>query len=268
MKYALKKIRRMRVYDIATGQHKVTLADMKTAQFTGSQETVYAEGSDGSKLASFDINKVAGFNATNGAIDSGFIALQVGSDEVQVTDGSEIMLRSELITADGEKVALPHKAVGDVGNEIGFIYAVDVNGMPGKSYIQGSAASATEFAYDPATKEITLPTGAFNTKDTVVVDYYPKFSKYSQINNEGDKFAFTGLVIVDAWFTDLCGTGGDVLLQVRLDKGKISGEIDLSFGDQAAVQNVAVEALVSACSGESKTLWKMFTYDEKDVSED
>lgn len=267
MKYALKKIRRMRVYDIATGRHKVTLSDLKTGQFTGSQETVYAEGTDGSKLASFDLNKVAGFNATNGAIDSGFIALQVGSDEVQVTNGSEIMLRAELTTADGEKVTLPHKAVGNVGNEIGFIYAADVNGMPGKSYVQGSAASATEFAYAPATNEITLPTGAFSAKDTVIVDYYPKFSKYSVIENSAEKFSETGRVIIDAWFTDLCSSL-DVPLMVVMEKGKISGEIDLSFGDQAAVQNVAVESLVSACAGEGKTLWRMYTYDESEIVDD
>ena len=72
MKYALKKIRMMRVYDINSGVHKVTLNDLKTAQFTGSQETIYVEGTDGAKLVGFDINKVAGFNATNATVDEGY----------------------------------------------------------------------------------------------------------------------------------------------------------------------------------------------------
>lgn len=264
MKYALKKIRRARVYDIETGQHKVTLSDMKTAQFTGSQETVYAEGTDGAKLASFDSKKVSNFKATNGAIDSGFIALQVGSDEIEVTNGTEIMLRAELTTADGTSVTLPHKATGDVGNEIGFIYSTDTNGMPGTLYKQAATASATEFSYAPETSVITLPTGVFTTGSTVIVDYYPKFSKYTRIDNDADKFSMPGKIIVDAWFTDLC-TEKDVPLQVVMDKGKISGEIDLSFGDQAAVQNVAVEALTSACSGESKNLWRLYNYDEEEI---
>lgn len=267
MKYALKKMRRMRVYDIATGEHKVTLNDFKTAQFTGSQETVYADGTDGAHLAAFDTTKVAAFNGTNGAIDSGYIAMQVGSEEIEVSGGSEISLRAELKTEDGTKVTLPHKAVGDIGNEIGFIYAVDTNGSPSTSYAQGSVASATEFAYDPETNAITLPTGVFKAKDTVVVDYFPKFSKYKQISNDADKFSMSGRVIVDAWFTDLCSEK-DVPLQVVMEKGKISGELDLSFGDQAAVQNVAVEALTSSCAGAGKNLWKLYNYDEEEIVDD
>ena len=264
MQYALKKIRRMRVYDKATGEHKVTLNQFKTAQFTGSNDTVYAEGIDGTKLAAFETNKVAGFNGTNGVIDAGYIALQVGSEIVEVTNGTEIQLRAELKTTDGTKVILPHKATGDVGNEIGFIYAVDTNGQPAKSYEQAAAASATEFAYDPKTKEITLPTGVFKAGDGVVVDYFPKFSKYQRIDNDAHKFSITGRVVVEAWFTDLC-TQEDVPLMVVLDSGKISGELDLSLGDQAAVQNVAVEAMASACYGASQNLWKMYTYDEEEI---
>ena len=266
MKYALKKMRRMRVYDIASGEHRVTLNDFKTAQFTGSQETVYANGSDGVHLAAFDIGKTAAFNGTNGTIDSGYIAMQVGSDEIEVTGGNEIMIRAELVTSDGTKVSLPHKAVGDVGNEIGYIYAADVNGLPGDSYTQAATASATAFAYAADTKEITLPTNKFKAGDTVIVDYYPKFSKYKKINNDGDKFSMTGKVIIDAWFTDLCSQT-DVPLMVVMESGKISGELDLSFGDQAAVQNVAVEAVTSACIGASKNLWKLYNYDEEEIDD-
>lgn len=267
MKYALKKIRRMRVNDIATGEHRVTLNDFQTAQFTGSQNTVYADGADGAHLAAFDTTKVAGFNGTNGAIDSGYIAMQVGSDEVEVANGTGISLRVELVTADGKKVVLPHKAQGDEGNEVKFIYAADANGMPGMSYTQSAEASEKAFKYDAATKEITLPTGKFKTGDTVIVDYNPKFTKYKQIDNDANKFSMTGRVIVDAWFTDLC-TELDVPLQVVMEKGKISGALDLSLGDQAAVQNVAVEALTSACSGESKNLWRLYTYNEEDITDD
>lgn len=263
MKYALKKIRMMRIYDIATGEHKVTLNDLKTAQFTGSQETVYAEGADGAKLAAFDLNKVAGFNATNGTVDTGYIAMQVGTKPVIVTNGNEICLREVPVTADGQTVVLGHKAAGDAGNEIGYIYAVNSDGLPGTSYRQGATASATEFAYDPETKTITLPTGVFKAKDEVVVDYHPTFKTYEKVENDSTKFALTGRVVIDAWFTDLCNEV-DTPLQVVMEKGKISGEVDLSFGDQAAVQNIAVEALSTVCDP-NKILWKMFTYDEQEI---
>lgn len=267
MKYAFKKMRRMRVYNIATGEHLVTLNDFQSAQFTGSQDTVYADGADGAHLAAFDTTKVAGFNGTNGAIDSGYIAMQVGSEEVEVTNGTSICLRAEMKTEDGTSVILPHKAVGDEGNEIKFIYAADSNGMPGMSYTQGDSATESEFKYDPPSKTITLPTGKFKAGETVIVDYYPTFTKYKEIANDADKFSMTGKVIIDAWFTEIC-TELDVPLQVVMEKGKISGELDLSFGNQAAVQKVAVEAITSACSGESKNLWRLYTYNEEDVTDD
>lgn len=268
MKYALKKLRMLRVFDLETGRLRSLMNDLQKGQFTGSQDTVYAEGADGAKLAAFDINKVAGFNATNGTIDTGFLGLQVGSDAVEVTDGSEITLHKVLKTSDGTSVPMPHTAVGEAGNEIGFIYALTEDGMPDytHAYAQAAAASATEFAYDPETNKITLPTGVFKVGDEIVVEYNPKFTKYTRLDNESSKFSVTGRIVIDAWFTDMC-TKADVPLQVVMEQGKVSGEIDISIGDQAAVHNIAVEAMSTTCNENSK-LWSWYTYDEEEIVDD
>ena len=83
------------------------------------------------------------------------------------------------------------------------------------------------------------------------------------IENDADKFAMTGRIVIDAWFTDIC-TQLDVPMQVVMARGKISGEIDMSFGDAVAVQSVAVEAMSSACD-EDANLWRMYTYDEEEI---
>lgn len=261
MKYAFKKVRRIIINDLATKKHKVTLNDLKNFKITGSQDTVYAEGADGAKLAAFDVNKVASISAENGAVDEGYLALQVGSDVVKVTNGSSILIREEFeIGEDATKVTLSYKATGATGNEVRYIYKADSNGNPGDEYTQNASTSATSFAYNPESKEITLPTGAFKKGDVVIIDYYPTFSEYEEIVNDANKFSMTGEVIVDAWFTDLCSET-DVPLQLYTPKGKISGAIDMSAGDQAAVQNIEIEALVRACAGESKTLWVLRKYD-------
>jgi len=260
MKYAWKKVRRIIINDLASKQHRVTLNDLKNFAIQGSQETVYAEGADGAKLAAFDVNKVASITAENGAIDEGYLALQVGSEVVKVTNGSAILIREEFSVKDGDtSVNLTYKSTGATGNEIRFIYKADVNGNPGDTYTQNSAASATEFSYNPETGVITLPTNVFKAGDTVIIDYYPNFSEYEEIVNDATKFSMSGEVIVDAWFTDLC-TQTDVPLQLYLPKGKISGEIDLSMGDQAAVQNVSIEAMQQSC-GTDKNLWTLRKYD-------
>ncbi len=261
MKYAFKKTRRIIINDLATKMHKVTLNDLKNLKINGSQETVYAEGQNGAKLAAFDVNKVASITAENGTIDEGYLALQVGSDVVKVTNGSSVLVREEFEVKKGDtSVTLSYKATGATGNEVRYIYKADINGLPGDAYTQNATASATEFAYDPGTKVITLPTGAFNEGDTVIVDYYPKFSEYEEISNDAEKFSMSGEVIVDAWFTDLC-TEADVPLQLYLPKGKISGTVEIAVGDQAAVQNIEIESLTSACNGDNKNLWTLRKYD-------
>ena len=265
MKYALKKVRRIIINDLATKEHRVTLNDLKNFKVTGSNETVYAEGRDGAKLASFDINKVASITAENGSIDEGYLALQVGSDVAKVTNGASVLIREEFdVTSGAPSVALSYKANGMANNEIRFIYKADSNGLPGDTYSQNTTATAKEFAYSPDTKEITLPTGAFEDGDTVIVDYYPTFSEYEEIVNDVNKFSLAGEVIVDAWFTDLC-TQQDVPLQLYLPKGRISGTLDLAAGDQAAVQGIEIEALTRACACDSKNLWTLRKYNMENI---
>ena len=261
MKYAFKKVRRIIVNDLATKKHRVTLNDLKNFAISGSQDTVYAEGQDGAKLAAFDVSKVSSITASNGTVDEGYLAMQVGSEVVKVTNGSSILVREEFpVAADATKITLSYKASGITGNEIRYIYKADINGNPGETYEQNSSASASNFAFTPGTKEITLPTDAFKEGDTVIVDYYPTFSEYEEIANDANNFSMSGEVIVDAWFTDLCSEA-DVPLQMYLPKGKISGKIDMSAGDQAAVQNIEIEAMANACNGESKNLWTLRKYD-------
>lgn len=261
MKYAFKKVRRIIINDLATKKHKVTLNDLKNFKINGSQETVYAEGQSGTKLAAFDINKVASITAENGSVDEGYLALQVGSDVVKVTNGSSILIREEFEVKEGDTtITLSYKPTGTVGNEVKYIYKTDRNGLPGDAYQQNASASETDFSFDPDTKAITLPTNVFKAGDTVVIDYYPSFSEYEEISNDADKFSMSGEVIVDAWFTDLCSEA-DVPLQLYLPKGKISGTMEIAAGDQAAVQGIEIESISRPCDGDSKNLWTLRKYD-------
>lgn len=96
------------------------------------------------------------------------------------------------------------------------------------------------------------------------MDYRPTFSGYEEITNDTNKFSMSCEVIVDAWFTDLCSEA-DVPLQLYMPKGKVSGEIDLSAGDQAAVQNINIEAMTKACAANGKNLWTLRRYDMSDI---
>lgn len=267
MRYALKKVESIRLTDIATGELKCILSDIKTVSLSDGQETVYADGANGAHLAAFDNNKTSTLSGENGSIESGYIALSVGSDEKIETNGMEIKIIEELVTSDGTSVLLNHKAHGDAGNEVKFVYSLDTTGSIDKSYTQGAEASESAFKYDAASKTITLPTGKFKAKDTVVVEYCPKFAQYKEILNDANSFSMNAEVRADCWFTDMCSKQ-DVPLQLYLPAGKVSGNMELSFGDQAAVQSFEIEAMTSGCKGSNKTLWKLYTYDMEDVTDE
>jgi len=265
MKYALKKVRKITIQDPATLENKAILDELKSVQLTGGAEVVWADGADGAHLVGFDVNKVAALVASNGAIDEGYLGLQVGSEMETVENGKGILFSETLTVDTADTLITKYKASGTVGNEIAYLYPIDSTGTPDRKNKLTQAATATDaktFAYDPATKEITLFTGSASVGTKFYVEYFPKFTTYEEISNDTDKFSDTGVVYVDCWFTDIC-TKKDVPLQLYLPSGKISGDIDLSFGDQAAIQNLNIEATTS-CG--VKSLWKLRKYNLEDVS--
>ena len=265
MRYALKKVRNIVGRDIATGKNKFVLSDLKTLTISGNSDVVWADGADGAHLVGFDVNKVASITAENGSIDIGYLETQTGGSLKKVENGNDVLFTEVLTVAEG-KVKTTHKASGVVGGEIGFIYPLDATSDPDRAnaYVQGADASASEFKYDPSTKEITLPTSKFKDGDKVYVEYFPTFSTYDELDNDSDKFSETVAVYANVWMTDLC-SHKDIPAQLVMESGKVSGEINYQMGDNAAVQNVSIEAL-QACG--EKNLWKLYKYDMTEIKND
>lgn len=264
-RYALKQAKRIIVNDIKTKEHKMTMVQLKTVDFKGASNVQYATGADGARLAAFDSEKTFQITATSGVISSGVLEAQTGGSTVEVTNGTDVLLTDEFTIGENTTtVTLSHKAAGTAGTEIKWIYKEDSTGDPVKSYAQGATASATQFAYAPETKEITLPTGIFTAGDVVRIDYHPTFSKYTELSNDADKFGVTGEVIVEGWFRDLC-SGEDKPLQLYTPNGKVSGEFTWTFGTDAATQNITIDSLVPQCAGQSKSLFKLRTFDLQDI---
>ena len=267
MKFLLKKARKVILRDPATGEHKATITQLKNITLAGSAEEVTAEGADGVMLAAWDNKKTSEISGSSGLISVDYLALQVGDEMKEITNGHGPLWSETLTTEDGTKVTTTYKASGTTGNEIAFIYALDETGDPdhSKKYVQAAEAGASAFAYNPGTKEITLPTSVFKAGDKVYVEYFPTFKSYLEISNSATKFAETCAVYVDGYFTDPC-TKKDFPMQVYCPSGKVSGELNYQFGDQAAVQDFSIKATVNSCE-EDQILWKFYKYDTSEISE-
>lgn len=161
MKYAFKKVRKITIKDPATKENKSVIDELQSAQITGNADVVYADGADGAHLVGFDVKKVAGVNFKNGAIDEGYLGLQIGDDMKTISNGTGVLYSETLTIATADTLVTTYKATGTVGNEIAFIYPIDSTGTPDRSKKLTQAATATTktFAYDPATKTISFFTG-------------------------------------------------------------------------------------------------------------
>lgn len=267
MKFLLKKARKVVLRDTATGEHKATITQLKNITLAGSAEEVTAEGADGVTLASWDNKKTSEISGSSGLISVDYLALQVGDEMKEIKDGHGPLWSETLTTSDGSKVKTTYKASGTIGNEIAYIYGLDETGDPdhSKKYAQAADATAEAFAYNPETKEITLPTSKFKAGDKVYVEYFPTFKSYLEISNSATKFAETCSVYVDGYFTDPC-TKKDFPMQVYCPSGKVSGEINYQFGDQAAVQDFSIKATVNSCD-DDPVLWKFYKYSTDQISE-
>ena len=260
--YVLKKVRSIIAESLVTDQILVELRQLTNIQLQGGQDKVEALGADGVKLAVFEKGKTFSITASDGLISTNYLALQTGSDFEKIDNSKGAKITKTIVTNDGNTITLPYKAVGVVGNEIGFIYR-EHNGGVGKAYEQSGIADATHFKYDPVTKNITLPTGIFQAGQKVIVSYYPEFKTTDRLVNKANSYSANARIFVNAYFTDMC-TKKDVPLQLVIPAGKISGEINLQFGDNAATQNISIEALANACS-EDNELFVLYTYDEADI---
>lgn len=264
-KYIVQNMERLSFFDLANGTCQFVVDDLQEATMTNEQETVYATGKNGVKIGSADRNKASRITATNGAIVDGVMAMQVGSDIVQ---GTTIVPKHffMLTTGDGTSVEINVKPIGPVGNEIPYIYKRNIDGTVGKPFAIAANANADNFKYDPTTKKITLPTGAFEAGEIVYTFYDIEVKDAKKISNDEDKFSATGMLIADCFAKDIC-TDKSYYAKIIYPKAKASGNFDLSFGNDPSVQNMEFEALSGGCgSSATKRLWDFIVFDEDDAT--
>ncbi|MCM1315241.1 MAG: hypothetical protein NC244_07740 [Alistipes senegalensis] len=263
-KYIIQNIDAVTAFDLENGALLFRAEDLKDGTMTNEQETVYATGKNGVKIGSGDRNKASRFTATNGAIVDGIIAAQVGSDvvveNIVVPDYFEVLT----VEKGSATVQTTYKAAGKTGEEIKYIYSRNPDGTAGAKYAISAAAGEDTFAYDPATRTITLPTGAFADGGEIIAIYDITVKNVKHIQNVEDKFSKSVKAVFDIWAKNIC-TEKAYFGKIVYPKGKVSGNWELAFGDDPSVQNLEIEALSGGCSGTSKVLWDMYIFDGDDI---
>ena len=260
--YLLQNIEAVSAFNLETNENLFAVTDLQEANLVNEQETVYATGKNGIRIGAADRNKASRFTATNGKIDEGVFATQLGSP---VETGTYVSRNyKDVLTLDGSAEAtLTFKAQGEAGAEIKFAYIRSASGSPGEKLTQDTAAGAGTFAYDPATNKVTFDTALAGSG--VIVFYDVKVVGGKKISNEENKFSMTVLAIYDCWFKDPC-TDKSYVGRIIYPKAKVSGNFEFSFGSDFSVQSLEFEALSGGCGADgASVLWDIEIFDEEDI---
>lgn len=228
--------------------------EIKEGSISNTQEKTDITGKGGRKIGSIKKNKAVTVSATNGVLVGGALAAQTGSE---VEQGTFKVRVTDIMTVSGNKAATAQTAVGAAGAEIGTLYKKNANGSLGDKLTQTAAPAATgQFAYDPATKEVTffeddLADGA------EVVAFYDIEVESAKISNESDTYSKTLKMYIDVTAQDSCDNVYHC--QFIIPRADFSGEFELSMGSDATVHAIQAESLAGGCAG-SSVLWDFIVY--------
>jgi len=253
-KYSISSIDAIRGFSIATKELLFELDEIQDATLEGDAETVWSTGRQGRRLSSMKRNKTCSISANNGFVVGGLMAQQFGDQDptIDFENPTTSIPHGERLIAGtgGTTTETTYAATGIVGNEIAWIYRTNRDGSPGQSFPQAATASATAFAYNPATREITLPTGVFNAGDMITV-FYEHMTRGKRYVNRSDSYAGDCYLICDITVKDVCD-GTLQYSKLVMPKVSMSDNFSFAFGNDMVVQSFSAEASASICAGESE----------------
>lgn len=233
------------------GELEFIMDEVQNGTINNTQEKSDVQGRNGRKLASLKKNKAVTVSATNGVLVGGALAAQTGTEVEQGTFNVRI---TDVMTVNSNKCTTSKTAVGVTGAEIGTIYIKNANGSLGEKLEQDSTAATGKFAYDPATKELTV-NGI--TDGTEIVAFYDVEVESARISNDSEKYSKVLKLYIDVVLQDNCDV--EYAGQVIIQRADVSGEFELSLGGDNFAHSFEAESLAGGCTG-STNLWDLIVY--------
>lgn len=257
--FTITSLETIHAYNRQTGVCELYLDELQETTIENTEDTQDITGKGDRLLKQIKKNKAVSVNGTSALICGDLMAAQTGS-EVESSDKMVVRKPDILDIAKGATTAVTSfKAIGEAGAEINTLCIMDSNGALGKKYTQGATASATEFAYDPDTKTITLPTDIAKESDIKLAVFYDYETEGSKIVNKSDIFGKTLKVYIDCIGTDVCDN--EYKCQFVIPRGQFSGEFSITMGGEQTVEEFTINTLVDTCqSSATGELFEFIVY--------
>ena len=214
----------------------------------------------GTPIQEFDRGRSAEFTAENSIFDLGLYAAQLGRDMEVASAESTIVVPTfeefDVAGTDGETYVTKHTPLADIAK----IYAVNGDGSLGTVYSVGTAASATEFAYDSDTHTISLPTGL--TAGSQLLAMYDYASETATaVTATAIDFPKRGKFVMEVLGTDVCDPDTVLHAMVEFPNAKLDGAVDYSFTTEGT-HPFTIRALQDYCD-KNKILFRVIILDEE-----
>lgn len=265
-KFTIQSLERAMGFSLNTGELDFIVDDIQDGTLSCAQETVFQTGKNGMKIGASDRNKESTMAINNGALVDGALANQIGAQIDTATIIVPGWLDIVTLADNGGTIegVTEKTAVGTAGNEIGFVYTRNADGTRGQKFTQAASASTTEFAYNPATKKITPPTG-MAAGDKLIAVYDVEATGAKRIRNSADTYSQEVKLVVDVFVKDICGKS--YMATIIFYRAKADGNFELTLSGEGFVHNMSFQAMYNGCIEDGqKILWDFILYNEEDVA--
>jgi hypothetical protein len=257
--FTITEFEKIEAYNRGTGYLEFLLSELQDMTVNSAETTTDLTGLNGRVIGRKKSGKALTGTGTNGVISAGLMLAQTGGEIL--VDTHKVKKSEVKVVGTTGTVATDETAVGTAGDEIGEIKVLAKNGSIVNTYAQAAAADATHFAYDPTTKEITLPVSAGEQviAEGAQIRYaYTRNVDGTKITDPSDKFSKT----VDLWVHCVGHDGCDneYCAVLHIPRCDFTGEFSLALGGDQTVQNFNFAALADTCGNLGSDLFELIIY--------
>lgn len=263
--FTLTSLEEIHAYDRVSGICEMYLTELKSAKISNSEDTVDITGKGDRVLKQIKKNKSVTLSGESALISGDLMSAQTGSDQefgdVLVRFPDVIEITSSIVTA--KKVTTAFKAIGTEGAEIKDVRLMSDNGgLVINNFKQGATAGENTYAYDPETKELTLPTNIEISAGDKLVVFYDYKANGSKVVNQSDVFGKTLYTVIDCIGSDVCDN--EYKCQFIIYRAQFSGQFDIDMGGDQTIQSFEARSLVDTCAKSSTNgLWEFLVYKDE-----
>lgn len=205
----------------------------------------------GTTIQTYHLAKNATLSAENSMFDLGLFATQQGAEKKVATALNKIVTPIfENIDVTGASVVLKHTPK----EALTAIYELKGDSTMGKKYTVNATATVDKFAFDEASKTITLPTGV-TVGSQIFVMYEYETENAVEITASATEFPKAGKFIMEVLGNDVCDPTTLIYAYIIFPNAKLDPNTSITFSTESK-HPFSMKAQQAYCD-KQKTLFKI-----------